>query len=136
MDDRHSGLRPLGPYGEGYCRVCHFVIALDERGRLEHHSRGAVIASTTLCKGGRRKPPKLTPLESYKARFRSIAPVATCPFCMNSVMVLVDGRLAPHKGTLRAVDNCKGSFRPAERRPAPVTEPVNLNRNHSAERGV
>lgn len=74
--ESHHGLRPLGPYGEGYCRVCHFVQALTSDGLIERHSRGALLVGPAQCKGSFTKAPKITPFASRKAQFRVEAPDA------------------------------------------------------------
>ena len=76
----------LGPYGEGYCRWCQFVIGLTELGVLNEHRRG--VRSGRIvdpCEGSHTVPPKLTPYASKKARFTCTGPVAYCPDCLQTV---------------------------------------------------
>lgn len=81
-DPGHSGLRPLSPYGEGYCRVCQFVVGLGYDGRLVPHKRGiASYGQEKDCNGSGRVPPKLTPYASRKAAFTVKAPDVWCPEC-------------------------------------------------------
>lgn len=78
----HSGLRPLSPYGEGYCKACQFVIGLDCDGRVAQHWRGAHgLMTSRECKGSGWKPPKVTPYSSRKAAFTANAPDVRCPEC-------------------------------------------------------
>lgn len=95
MEDRrpdpdHTGLRPLGPHGEGYCRVCCFVIGLTARGLLEEHQRGAVDAygSPQNCKGSSKPPAKVTPYASRKAAFRYTPNKAWCPECRQDAPIM------------------------------------------------
>lgn len=84
----HTGVRPLSPNGEGYCRWCHFVVGLDEEGKLDQHRRGFARdweVSSKDCKGSGTKPPKVTPYASRKAAFRVGAPYAYCPLCKQQV---------------------------------------------------
>jgi hypothetical protein len=133
-DGSTSGLRPLGPYGEGYCRQCHFIEPLDQEGRLAEHHRGASLASSKACAGSGKVPQKITPKESRKAAFRVIAPLVACHVCGRQVIVLVDGRVSGHTMAIRVLEQCKGSFQ------TPPDGAVYSNRgpgsrNHSQERG-
>lgn len=81
----------LGPHGEGYCRTCHFIEPLDGRGRLATHTRWQVkeyghssVDDRRVCKGGGKKPPRVTPWYSRIAMFRVTA-VGECPTCHQEV---------------------------------------------------
>lgn len=112
----------LGPYGEGYCRHCHFVVALWRDGTLIHHTRGPGGYGTppAECKGSGRRPAKRTPVTSRKAAFRLKAHQGQCPVCDRTVDVVP----APSgKGWLvgqhrrSPFGQCDGVFRTA---PSPV----------------
>ena len=105
----HSGLRPLGPYGEGYCRVCHFILALTADGLIERHSRGSQI-SPRECKGSWRKAPKLTPMTSKLAAFKTKAELVECTKCRRFVPTMSDGRLNGHTTALNTSTFCKGGY--------------------------
>jgi len=82
----HSGVRPLSPHGEGYCRWCFFVVGLTDRGLLEAHTRGIVsYGAAKTCPGTDTRPPKNTPYASRKAAFKQTAPKAWCPVCKRFV---------------------------------------------------
>jgi hypothetical protein len=107
----HSGLRPLSPWGEGYCKECHFIIGLDHQGRLEVHNRGIQAYGTPpQCKGSYKKPPKVTPYSSRKAAFTTKSPDAWCPRCKQHVPTTWQGgghvyarhTFPPVRGIIRA----------------------------------
>lgn len=78
----------LSEYGEGYCRVCHFVIGLTWQGVLGPHIRGAHglhLGDVGECKGSYKVPPKVTPCSSAKAMFRVTPTMAWCPDCKADV---------------------------------------------------
>lgn len=85
----HTGLRPLSPFGEGYCRWCHFVIGLTFQGVIEQHTRSASMwrDEAEPCKGSYARPPKVTPYTSRKAAFRLTVPKEICPACTKEVRV-------------------------------------------------
>lgn len=112
----HSGLRPLSPYGEGYCGACQFVVGLGPDGRLEEHGRMANIwsGSRDRCKGSGRKAPVRIPETSRKAAFRTRVRTAHCGQCQNQAEVLntPDGTsvLAVHRIPWATVfERCPGS---------------------------
>lgn len=108
-DPEHSGLRPLGPYGEGYCRVCHFIIGLTANGLIERHTRGGQFAPTE-CKGSFKKAPKLIPTTSKLAAFKTKAGLVLCPVCAQTVPLLADGRMNGHVVAAGPPKHCKGGF--------------------------
>jgi len=77
----------LSEFGEGYCRVCHFVVGLVEDGRLIFHERGRHSNSIAACDGSGRKPSKVTPYASRLAAFKTKAPLVACPGCGHQVTV-------------------------------------------------
>lgn len=128
-EPEHSGLRPLSPYGEGYCRWCHFVVGLDYAGMLAQHFRGAhgltarQGAEAKPCGGSGTRPPKVTPHASRKAAFRAVARKEQCHVCKRETVLLADGRLSSHsRDPYRLNDTCAGGYRFPER-------------DHSGERG-
>lgn len=117
-EPEHSGLRPLSPWGEGYCRWCKFVVGLDYSGLLVPHVRGAQLQNQKACDGSGTRPPKVIPYMSRKAAFKTVARKERCHECSREVPVLSDGRFAPHTVAYRVTTACKGgsSFpRPPER---------------------
>lgn len=90
-DPGHAGLRPLSPYGEGYCRVCHFVVGLTYDGKLVGHTRGALLMNAAECKGSGARPPSVTPYGSRKAAFRLSSPDCWCPECKQTVATTRQG---------------------------------------------
>jgi hypothetical protein len=93
----HEGVRPLGPYGEGYCTVCHFIEALTEGGQLIEHTRGiGLVGDGTPCKGSGIRPPKRTPHASRLAAFKVDGVRAVCPVCMRQLVLGTDGRFSFH----------------------------------------
>jgi hypothetical protein len=124
----------LGEFGEGYCRICHFVEALDHEGRIIEHARGIGNVSTGPCKGSGRKPPKLTPYQSKLAAFSVNPPVALCPVCEKEQPLTKVPSLVFARHWIGPAKVCPGTGRPALR-PTPVSEPVSLRRDHGSERG-
>lgn len=120
----------LGEHGEGYCRHCHFVEALDHNGLITEHRRGIGNVAQDRCKGSGRRPPKLTPYASRLAAFRTTMETALCRYCdqYQSVMSYTSGPIfARHwQGGIQSV-LCEGTARPV---PASAR-----GRNHSGERG-
>ena len=89
-DPPHTGVRPLSPYGEGYCRWCWFTVGLDCSGLLDGHSRGlAEYGQRKPCPGSLTRPPKRTPYSSRKAAFKVKAEEVWCPGCKSTVAVTV-----------------------------------------------
>jgi hypothetical protein len=79
----------LSPYGEGYCRVCRFVVGLGPSGLLVPHMRGVGVAwEPKPCKGSATVPPKVTPYASRKSAFRVTAPTRWCPTCEQDIPVM------------------------------------------------
>lgn len=101
----------LGPYGEGYCPVCRFVVGLTPRGLLEGHYRGTMNeyqTSSARCKGSDRRPAKKIPYASRKSAFRVRVAMDTCTECGLRVEV-VDGALAWHTIFRFGGEKCPGS---------------------------
>lgn len=128
----HAGLRPLGPHGEGYCRVCRFVVGLTADHLLEEHYRGkyANLGDGKACKGSYTRPPKVTPYASKRSQFRASATKVNCPVCRREVVVMADGRLNGHPSDPYRLNNhyCKAGWHTYE---AAQT----LVRDHGNERG-
>lgn len=116
----------LGIYGEGYCRVCHFIEALDSQGRIIGHSRGA--NATEQCKGSFTRPPKLTPYRSRLAAFRVDPPRELCMFCLTDAPLSAYGSFARHWHGARV---CQGTAT----YPAGPVQPPPPGRDHGNERG-
>lgn len=113
----HTGVRPLGPYGEGYCRVCAFVVGLDRYGLLEGHTRGTSNIYTgerNLCPGSIRPPAKVTPYSSRKAAFRITPTTDWCPECGQYITTArhLGGRVYTQHLRLRDQVRCKRSGEP------------------------
>lgn len=115
----------LGIYGEGYCRVCHFVEALDSEGLIVTHVRGQA-ANADPCKGSLSKPPKLTPYRSRLAAFTVNPPRRLCTYCSTEAPLSPFGSFARHWNGARV---CQG----AATYPVPLPPPP--GRDHSGERG-
>lgn len=117
-------------FGEGYCRVCHFVEPLDLAGRIEphprHRSTGFGVGEGGTCSGTGKRPPTVTPWFSRLAMFRTKAEMAECPVCQRKVQVLADGRLSGHTVAFNTLTSCAGGYRPA---------PTAPGRDHQNERG-
>lgn len=81
----------LSPYGEGYCRVCRFIVGLNANGLVERHTRldpeSAWGWGRKLCPGRDRTPPKRIPFAAGKSRFRIHAKKTECPLCHRRVRV-------------------------------------------------
>lgn len=81
----------LSPYGEGYCRVCRFIVGLDASGLIERHTRldpeSIHSGARKPCPGGDRTPPKRIPLTAGKSRFRIRGKKTECPLCHRRVRV-------------------------------------------------
>lgn len=111
-DEAPTGDRPpsiLGPYGEGYCRVCKFIEPLDPAGLIEAHSRGQMI-SPHECKGSGGRPAKVTPRESRLVAFKTKSEKVQCPVCKRTVNLLNDGRMTQHTPQYSVTSPCKGSY--------------------------
>lgn len=106
----HSGLRPLSPWGEGYCRYCHFVVGLTYDGQLAGHNRGAQLQSNSACKGGGTRPPKVTPYASRKAAFTTKSEKVDCHVCGRGVYLLADGRMSAHTSSTSSLARCSGGY--------------------------
>lgn len=126
----HSGIRPLGPYGEGYCRVCRFVVGLTADHLLEEHWRGkyANLGDGKACKGSYTRPPKVTPYASRKSAFRATATKVICPVCRREVVVMADGRLNVHTVSYHRLAYCEAGWHTYE-------AAQSLVRDHQSERG-
>lgn len=114
-----SALRPLGPHGEGYCTVCHFIEPLLPSGVIDRHYRGVQLAgSAKPCSGSYKKPPRLTPVTSRLAAFRLDAPTVVCPVCWAYVPIRLDRRIAAHSA--QDVQSCSGGLRYPDSQPLRV----------------
>src|SRR3546814_4169283 len=92
MNPEHRPPTILGPYGEGYCRTCRFVIGLDEQGLLNAHRRGiASYGQASDCAGSGKAPPRLTPYASRAVAFKSAPRRVTCPDCGQQVALMPAG---------------------------------------------
>lgn len=116
----------LSPYGEGYCRVCRFIVGLDENSLLDHHVRGTVTdyghkGVAEMCKGSFKRPAKVTPYYAAKNRFLTRLSKVTCHLCGNRVNRRLDDRYASHSQTSIGNHPCPGGYR--------------LIRDHTGERG-
>lgn len=119
----------LGPYGEGYCTTCRFVVGLNELGLLLVHSRGSYGLNPTPCKGSGRRPPKGTPYASRLSAFRAAPRKVDCPLCSRKVIVLADGRIQGHPVSRSTTVACKAGWHTV-----PMAESMRP-RDHSGERG-
>lgn len=118
-EPEHSGLRPLSPWGEGYCRWCHFVVGLTWEGQLVEHVRGAHgLDITNPCKGSFTKPPKVTPYASRKAAFRVKSEPAWCPKCRQFARTTRKGGVRTYtwhsRGPLAGAAACPNYGQPVE----------------------
>lgn len=84
----------LSPYGEGYCKVCRFIVGLGPDGLMDRHSRGRNLDRYSSnhnkpCKGSGRRPAPASrvPYWSRRSRFRYEAPVVRCPHCNQEAKV-------------------------------------------------
>ena len=108
------GLRPLGVYGEGYCRVCRFIEPLTDKGLIARHDRGSITGNPAQeCKGSYSKPPKVTPYASRLSAFKSTAKQEHCSACQSDIPVLADGRFGSHRNKL-TYQLCAGSLYPPQ----------------------
>lgn len=124
-EPERSALRPLSPYGEGYCRHCRFIIGLTPKGLIERHQRGTSLGDSADCKGSCTQPPKITPYASRKAAFKTVARKARCHECGREVLVMSDGRLVVHNSSAVARVLCAGGY----------SFPRPPGRDHGGERG-
>lgn len=83
-EPERSSVRPLSPYGEGYCRWCFFIVGLECDGLLSPHQRG-LSSDRKECPGSDTRPPKMAPYASRKAAFRVKTDDAWCPGCGQKV---------------------------------------------------
>lgn len=111
----HSGVRPLSPWGEGYCRHCCFVVGLTYDGLLVLHDRGAQLHSNAACKGGGTKAPKVTPYSSRKAAFTTRSEKVNCHICRREVHLLADGRMVAHTSSTSSLARCSGGYHVPQR---------------------
>lgn len=121
-DPPHTGLRPLSPWGEGYCRHCCFVVGLNYAGQLVEHDRGAQLHSNARCKGSLTRPPKVTPYSSRKAAFTTKSEKVACYVCRREVHLLADGRMTAHTSSTSSLARCSGGYHLPQR-------------DHGSERG-
>lgn len=124
----------LSEFGDGYCRVCHFIVGLDAHGLLLVHVRGAhgLVArygeTNPACKGSDRAPTKLTPFTSRLAAFSTKARRDQCPACHQEIVVEHSGRWKVHSPTPGVTGWCKMSQK--------VYVKPQVNRlKHNGERG-
>lgn len=82
----------LSEYGEGYCKVCRFIVGLDEKGRLAVHTRGAAVSARwgstpNPCKGSLRRPApeNRVPYRALKSIFRLTPAKGRCLSCGKTV---------------------------------------------------
>lgn len=121
----------LSPFGEGYCRVCRFVVGLDEFGMLDRHTRGGHGALVpNPCKGSGKTPPKLTPYSSRLSAFRFSPRKVDCPVCGRNVAVLSDGRIQGHPVAHSVTTACLAGWHTVEH-----AEFALRPRDHTGERG-
>jgi hypothetical protein len=113
----------LGPHGEGYCKVCHFIVGLDRNGLLINHKRGIDSIAGGICKGSLKVPPKLTPITSKLAAFKTSAPVRRCPYCVEDVSLTSLKTFSRHWSQPSVMCQGSGRFPPVP------------GRDHSGERG-
>ena len=134
----HHGLRPLGPYGEGYCRVCHFVQALTFDGLIERHSRGALLDGPAECKGSFTKAPKITPFASRKAMFRLKAPDAWCPECKRFVRSVTRGGVPVYArhSSVAAPWMCPYTMHRVEQAQPDAARPAERDQSNTRGRGL
>lgn len=81
----------LSPYGEGYCKVCRFIVGLGPDGLIEEHTRldpeSVHSVGRKPCPGGDRTPPKRIPYAAGKNRFLTRSKRVECPYCKRTVKV-------------------------------------------------
>lgn len=128
METRPNPRPWFSTFGEGYCRVCHFVEPLDVGGRIEAHPkhRGGAYGEAGSCAGTGKRPPTVTPWFSRLAMFRTKAETVECPLCQRKVRVAADGRMYGHTVAFNTLTSCAGGYRPAPQPPG---------RDHGRERG-
>lgn len=114
----------LGPYGEGYCKVCRFIEPLGPDGLLEEHFRGRAMdpqGGGARCPGGFSRPQKKVPFSSRLASFRARVTKKRCEYCEQRIGVVdfSDGKIhfsAHRPRASRDIQmpsgNCPGSFQP------------------------
>lgn len=110
----------LSDFGEGYCRVCRFVLGLREDGTLSIHHRAAGTAAATRCGGSGMKPGPRIPKTSRKNAFSTIPKYVTCPFCLTRVTIRFDWRISVHEEPNRwprLSKTCRGSNTDSRRPP-------------------
>lgn len=124
----------LSDHGDGYCRVCHFIVGLDANGLLLPHVRGAHGLAARYgeinpaCKGGDRPPPKLTPFTSRLAAFSTKPRQDQCPACHQTVIIDASTRWTMHTQYPGNYEWCKMSQK--------VYVKPQVNRlKHNGERG-
>lgn len=100
----------LSEYGEGYCRLCQFVVGLDAAGRLLEHTRGNYGLGNRECEGGGGVPPRLTPYASRKAAFLVNPPKKRCRECGRRVVVMSNGRFDFHYPPGKSRTGCRGGY--------------------------
>lgn len=128
MSDRPPTI--LSPHGEGYCRVCRFVVGLNESGLLDQHARGGHgYLAANPCKGSGKTPPRLTPYSSRLSAFRSTPRKVDCPACGRNVAVLSDGRIQGHPVPRSVTTACLAGWHTV-----PMAESMRP-RDHTNERG-
>lgn len=106
----------LSEHGEGYCATCRFVVGLDATGMMDPHVRGRYgeyVQPATGCKGGGRRPAKITPYSSRKSAFRIRVEMDTCLQCGLRVEV-VGEMLAWHSIFRYGGEKCPGSGKRAK----------------------
>lgn len=120
----------LGEYGEGYCRYCHFIEALNQYGLIVTHNRGIGNTAREGCEGSGTRPPSLTPVTSRKAAFSTRPGLRFCGWCGETVAVTsyTSGPVySRHWIGQEGGELCNGTARPVP--------PSIRGRDHSGERG-
>jgi hypothetical protein len=126
----------LGPYGEGYCRVCRFIEPLTRQGVIAEHARsnGGWPGPGERCKGSFKAPPKDTPYFSRLSAFRATPRKVECPMCHRQVTVLAGGRISGHNIAATTITLCGATLCEAGGRT--VTTAASMRaRGHGGERG-
>lgn len=80
----HTGVRPLSPFGEGYCPRCRFIEPLGPDGLIElhwHPKNARLGGDRGVCSGAFRRPAVRAPFFSRLTAFRTRPPKVTCPGC-------------------------------------------------------
>lgn len=128
----------LSEFGDGYCRVCHFIVGLGADGLLLTHTRGAhglaakYGEANPQCEGSGKPPTKLTPLTSRLAAFSTKPRTGTCPTCGQTVVIDASGRWVMHGKAPGIYDWCKMSQKLYAKPRGPLRP---HERNHGTERG-